>query len=52
MIKKVLAIIVTHNRKELLNECINALIGQSYPSDILIIDNASTDGTNDLIFQN
>lgn len=52
MIKKVLAIIVTHNRKELLNECINALISQSYPCDILIIDNDSTDGTKDLVFQN
>lgn len=52
MIKKVLAIIVTHNRKELLYECINALISQSYQCDILIIDNASTDGTNDLVFRN
>lgn len=52
MIKKVLAIIVTHNRKELLNECIDALLSQNFPCDILIIDNDSTDGTKDLVFQN
>lgn len=52
MLKKVLAIIVTHNRKELLNECIDALLSQSFPCDILIIDNDSTDGTKDLVFQN
>ena len=52
MIKKVLAIIVTHNRKELLNECIDALLSQNFPCDILIIDNDSNDGTKDLVFQN
>lgn len=42
----VAAIVVTYNRKELLLECIHALLGQTEKSfDILIIDNASTDGT-------
>lgn len=48
--KKVVAIIVTYNRKELLKECINALLIQDYNNcDILIIDNASTDGTKEYI---
>ncbi len=48
--KKVMAIVVTYNRKELLKECINALISQNYRNcEILIIDNASTDGTKELI---
>ncbi len=40
------AIVVTHNRQELLRECLIALLGQSHPVEkILVIDNASTDGT-------
>lgn len=43
---KIVTVIVTYNRKELLDECINALLNQSYKDfDILIIDNASTDNT-------
>lgn len=52
MYKKVLAIIVTHNRKDLLNECIDALLSQNYSCDILIVDNNSTDGTKDLVYRN
>lgn len=49
-IKKVIAVIVTYNRKELLKECIENLKKQDYENcDILIIDNASTDGTYDYI---
>lgn len=48
--KKVIAIVVTYNRKELLRECINALLDQEYNNcDILIVDNASTDGTKEYI---
>jgi len=48
--KKVVAIVVTYNRKELLKECINALLGQDYNNcDVLIVDNASTDGTKEYI---
>ena len=44
--EKVCAVVVTFNRKELLIECLNGLCSQSLPIDsILIIDNASTDGT-------
>ena len=43
---KVVAVVVTYNRKELLKECIEALIKQEYNDcEILIVDNASTDGT-------
>lgn len=48
--KKVIAVIVTYNRKELLKECINALLDQDYKNcDILIVDNASIDGTQKYI---
>ena len=48
--KKVIAVVVTYNRKELLKECIDALKKQNYRDcKILIIDNASTDGTYDSI---
>lgn len=44
--KKVIAVVVTYNRKELLKECIEALLNQDYKNcSILIVDNASTDGT-------
>ena len=50
MDKKVIAIVVTYNRKELLKECIEALLNQTYKKcDILIIDNNSTDGTKEYI---
>ena len=44
------AVIVTFNRKELLIKCIEAVIGQTFlPQTIIIIDNASTDGTEELL---
>lgn len=40
------AIIVTYNRRELLQECLAALAAQTRPADtVLVVDNASTDGT-------
>jgi GT2 family glycosyltransferase len=43
---KVFAVIVTFNRKTLLTNCLRALAEQSRPLDkVLVIDNASTDGT-------
>lgn len=48
--KKVIAVIVTYNRKELLKESINALLNQDYENlDVLIIDNNSSDGTKEYI---
>ena len=47
---KVIAVVVTYNRKELLKKSINALLEQEYQYfDILIVDNASTDGTKEYI---
>ena len=47
----VVAIIVTYNRKKLLMECIDSLLKQETTAllDIYVIDNASTDGTNDAV---
>lgn len=43
---RVHAVVVTYNRKKLLEECVNAVLKQSYPVDkLIIIDNNSTDGT-------
>lgn len=42
----VCAVVVTHNRKELLAECLEALLIQTRPLDeIIVIDNASIDST-------
>ena len=46
----IVAIIVTFNRKELLGEAIEALCSQTIQSfDIMVVDNASTDGTKEYI---
>ena len=45
MNKTVCAVVVTYNRKELLCRNIESLLNQTHPVDILIYDNASTDGT-------
>ncbi len=46
---EVATVVVTYNRKELLRECIEALLKSGAPSDIFIIDNNSTDGTKEYI---
>lgn len=47
---RVCAVVVTYNRKELLTRTLNALLNQTKPLDmILIIDNASNDGTNEIL---
>ena len=48
MKSNICAIVVTYNRKELLRECIEALLASREPSDILIVDNYSTDGTKEV----
>ncbi len=48
--KKVVVVVVTYNRKELLHENIVALKKQDYDNiEVLVIDNASTDGTKEHI---
>ena len=40
------AVVVTYNRRDLLEQCLDALAAQTRPPDrILVVDNASTDGT-------
>src|SRR4051794_41381780 len=47
---RVAAVVVTYNRKALLAECLRALLAQSAPIETIhVVDNASTDGTHDLL---
>jgi len=47
---RICAVVVTYNRKALLEECLMALLNQIRPLDeIIVVDNASTDGTEDII---
>ena len=51
--KKVACIVVTFNRKDLLIKCLDAIKSQHYkPHSVFIIDNASTDGTRQLVEKN
>ena len=46
----VYAVVVTYNRKALLNDCLDALLHQTYGIErIILIDNASTDGTKQML---
>ena len=46
----VCALVVTYNRKELLAECLDAVLCQTRPpEELLVVDNASTDGTPELL---
>ncbi|WP_243092668.1 glycosyltransferase family 2 protein [Thermus hydrothermalis] len=47
---RVCAVIVTYNRKALLRECLQAVLAQTRPPDhVLVVDNASTDGTAEML---
>lgn len=46
---KVCTVVVTYNRYKLLKECLEALLNQTYKTDILLVNNASTDGTDSKI---
>lgn len=47
------AVVVTYNRKILLKECLESLLMQTHPLDsIILVDNASTDGTRDYLKAN
>lgn len=44
---KIACVVVTYNRKTLLERCLNAIRKQTYkPTTVYLIDNASTDGTD------
>lgn len=48
-VMNVAALIVTYNRKSLLVECLTAVAAQDFaPLTVVVIDNASTDGTEEL----
>ena len=50
MSEAVCAVVVTFNRKELLRKCLQSLLRQTRALDcILVVDNASTDGTLDAL---
>lgn len=47
---RVCAVIVTRNRKDLLRGCLRSVLAQTRPADrILVVDNASTDGTREML---
>ncbi|QKW33625.1 glycosyltransferase [Actinomadura sp. NAK00032] len=47
---RVVAVVVTYNRRELLAEALAAIAGQIRPPDtVIVVDNASTDGTPALV---
>lgn len=46
----VCAVIVTFERATLLRRCLDALLGQTRPPDaVIVVDNASTDGTREML---
>ena len=50
MADTITTVIVTYNRKHLLKQCLDSLLAQDRPLDrITLMDNASTDGTNDML---
>lgn len=52
--KRIVAVVVTYNRKELLLECLSRLAAQRFDAmaaslNVLVVDNASTDGTGEAV---
>ncbi len=49
-VETVCAVVVTHNRVELLRRCLHAIESQIRPVDhLLVVDNASSDGTAEMV---
>ncbi|MBR6041237.1 MAG: glycosyltransferase family 2 protein [Paludibacteraceae bacterium] len=46
---KILVIIVTYNGMQWIERCINSVLESSVPADIYVVDNGSTDGTQNFI---
>jgi GT2 family glycosyltransferase len=50
---RVVAVVVTYNRKALLERCMRALSGQTRrPDRLIVVDNASSDGTEHMLAEN
>lgn len=50
MDNKIIAVVVTYNRKDLLLKCIDKILNQTVRElDVVVVDNASTDGTETAI---
>ncbi len=48
--RDIIAVVVTYNRKELLTRCIGHILAQKDAEcDVLVVDNASTDGTEEAV---
>jgi GT2 family glycosyltransferase len=48
--ERICAVVVTHDRKEMLRECLSALQAQTRSADeILVVNNASEDGTSEML---
>lgn len=48
--ERVCAIVITYERPELLGRCLDALLAQSrHPDHVLVVDNASRDGTGEMV---
>jgi GT2 family glycosyltransferase len=49
-IGKVIAVVLTYNRKELVADCLRASLAQTDPPDqVFVLDNGSSDGTRDFL---
>ena len=47
---QVTTVVLTHNRKQLLSEALDAVLGQSVaPAHVHVVDNASSDGTEEML---
>jgi GT2 family glycosyltransferase len=50
VLPRIVAVVVTWNRRDLLQESLDALAGQTLaPAHTVVVDNASTDGTDELL---
>lgn len=45
------AVVVTYNRRDMLEMCIGSLLAQTVPCDILVVNNHATDGTDAYLAQ-
>ena len=48
--ERVVAVVVTYNRREMLVDCLEAVARQTHPPDeVIVVDSASTDGTEEYL---